>query len=73
MKILVEVKAGVRVEKVEKWGENSFKVSVKEPAKDGKANSATIKLLARYLGVSSSAIQIISGRTSRKKVLTIHF
>jgi uncharacterized protein YggU (UPF0235/DUF167 family) len=38
MKISVKVKVGAKTEKIEKTGEKSFLVCVKEPATEGKAN-----------------------------------
>jgi len=71
MKIFVKVKTGAKSEKVEEISKNNFKISVKEPAKEGRANRAVIKLLADYFDVSASQITIISGKTSKNKVLDI--
>ena len=38
---------------------------------NGRANSAVIELLAKYLDVSKSRINIIKGLTARDKVVTI--
>ncbi len=46
-------------------------VYVKEPAQDGKANQAIIKLLADYYEVSKSQVRICSGHTSRNKIVEI--
>jgi uncharacterized protein (TIGR00251 family) len=48
-----------------------FVVRVKEPAKEGKANRAVIKLLADYFGVPQRQVVILSGRNSRNKVIEI--
>jgi len=42
-------------------------IYVREPAIDGKANQAVVKLLADYYGVSKSRVKIISGLTSKQK------
>ncbi len=44
---------------------------VREPAVDGKANKALIKLLADYYGVPKRAVSIASGHTSRIKIIAI--
>ena len=46
-------------------------VYVREPAVDGKANAAVIKLLADYYNVPKSCISIARGRTSRAKIIHV--
>jgi hypothetical protein len=46
-------------------------VYVIEPAVDGKANKALIKLLAKYFEVSDSQVQIVHGKTSRTKIIQV--
>jgi uncharacterized protein (TIGR00251 family) len=46
-------------------------VYVREPAIDGKANAAVIKLLADYYDVPKTSITIIRGHTSRTKFIQI--
>lgn len=48
-----------------------YRVWVKEPAVDGKANEAVIKALAEHLKISSSRIKIKSGQASRQKVFEV--
>ena len=43
-------------------------VRVKEPPTKGKANKAVIKLLSRYINAN---VRIVSGTTSRKKIVEI--
>ena len=50
---------------------NGYVVRVKEPAKEGNANKAVIKLLANYFGVSQGSLDIIYGKTSRNKIVEI--
>ena len=71
MKIFVKVKPKAKEEKVEKIDDINFKVSVKQPPEKGRANSAVIKALADYFGISQSNIQIISGSSSRLKIIEI--
>ena len=47
--------------------DGSLLVYVREPAVNGKANQAVVGLLADYLGVSKSQVQMVSGKTSRLK------
>ncbi len=71
MKIFVKVKPGAKKEEVEKIDDANFKVSVKEPPKEGKANHAVISALADYFGVARSNIQIVSGLSSKIKTIEI--
>jgi len=71
MRIFVKAKPGVKEEKIEKIDESNFVVSVKEPPVQGRANAAIIKALAEYFGVAAGRIKIVSGWTSRQKVVEI--
>ena len=48
-----------------------LKVKLNAPPVDGAANAELVKLLARKLGVSRSAIELVSGQTSRTKRLRV--
>jgi len=52
-------------------GQQFLKVKVTAIADDGKANKALIKFLSCEWGISSSNIEIISGKTNRYKKLLI--
>lgn len=71
MKIVVQVKTNSKVEKVEKIDNQNYKVWVKAPAKEGKANMAVVKILAKHFGVAKSNIEIISGLKAKKKMIKI--
>lgn len=47
--------------------DGSLLVYVREPAVEGKANKAVKELIASYLNLPKSSVQMISGRTSRIK------
>jgi len=51
--------------------EESILVNLTGPAREGKANTELVKRLAKKLGISTSAITIVSGHKSREKVLVI--
>jgi uncharacterized protein (TIGR00251 family) len=70
MKIQVRVKPGSKTEELGREGD-SFIVKVKEPAREGKANQAVIKLLAEHFGVPKSQVRILSGFKSRNKVIEV--
>ncbi|MDP2705675.1 MAG: DUF167 domain-containing protein [bacterium] len=71
MRIFVSAKPAAREESIEKIDETHFVVAVKEPPIQGRANQAIIRALAEYFNVSSSQIAIVSGWTSRQKVIEI--
>ncbi len=71
MKVFLKTKPNSKQQKIEKIFENSFQIWVKEPAKQGKANKAVIKVLTDYFNVSKSSIRIISGIKYREKILEI--
>lgn len=48
-----------------------YKVSVKEPPVDGKANKGVAKALAEYFEVSQSEVSLVSGSTSKNKIFEI--
>lgn len=52
-------------------GARILKIRVNQPPEDGKANKAAIEVLAKYLKVKKSAVSIISGETSRNKIVEI--
>ena len=47
VRIFVRVKPNSKIEKVEALDVNHFKVSVNEPAKEGRANWGVIRVIAR--------------------------
>ena len=71
MQINIKAKPNSREEKVEKISDTDFIVSVKEPPVEGKANRAIINALAVYFKIASARIKLVSGWTSRQKVLEI--
>jgi hypothetical protein len=72
MKIFVKVKPGAKEKKIKKIDKSHFIISVKEPPIKGAANKAVVEAFADYFGVSRSEVQIISGFTSRQKIIEIY-
>ena len=52
-------------------GARILKVKVNQPPEDGRANKAVIEILADYFKVKKSAIIIVTGETSRNKIIEI--
>jgi uncharacterized protein YggU (UPF0235/DUF167 family) len=70
MIIKVKVKPNSKEEKIEKVGESEYKIDVKEPAEDNKANIRVINLLSKELGISHKNIKI-KNPTSRDKLIEV--
>ena len=70
MLIKVKVKPNSKEERIEKISENEYKIEVKEPAEDNKANTRVINMLAKEFGVSYKNIKI-KNPASKDKVIAI--
>ena len=53
------------------WNGTHYKVALRAPALDGKANDALINFLADYFHLPKRSIILISGQTNRCKVIEI--
>jgi len=71
VKIWVTVKPQARREEVRKLADGEYSVSVRAPAREGKANEAVIELLAEHFSVPKSSIRIVRGETARRKLVEI--
>lgn len=71
MKIFVSAKPNAKEGSVEKIDSSHFKVSVKEPPRQGAANRAIARALAEYFGVAPSRVRLVSGFASRQKVFEV--
>ena len=50
---------------------DGVKIKINAPAMDGKANAELVKFLSNFFGIGRGAIEIISGETSRDKLVRI--
>jgi len=71
MRVRVRVKPGAREESVSREPDGSLLVSVAARAQEGKANEAVVKAVAKSLRVPKSSVRIVSGLSSRTKVLEV--
>jgi uncharacterized protein (TIGR00251 family) len=51
---------------------DAWKVRVAAPPEDGRANEAVLRLLAETLDVPRSSVALVSGQTSRNKIVVLH-
>jgi len=66
--VVVKVKPGSRKGPlVETDDDGQLTVYVREPAVDGKANTAVIRVLAEHFGISRSHVELASGAGARVK------
>ncbi len=71
MKIFVKAKPNAEEESIKKIDGINFVVAVKEPPIKGKANRAIVRALAEYFSVAPSAVQLVSGFSSKQKIFEI--
>ena len=71
MKISVKVKTNAKEDRVEKTGEDEYRVLVKAKPVEGKANDAVRSALAGHFGIPRSRVVLILGQTSKQKVFEI--
>jgi uncharacterized protein len=66
--VVVRVKPGSKKGPlVEVAEDGELTIYVREPAVEGKANEAVVRLLANHLDVPRSRLELVSGATSRVK------
>ena len=51
---------------------DALKIKLKAPPVDGAANKMCVQYLAKCLKVPKSSLEVISGHTSRSKMILIH-
>jgi uncharacterized protein YggU (UPF0235/DUF167 family) len=71
VRVRVTVKPGAREDAVSRRGDGSLLVSVRARARDGEANEAVVRTVARHLRVPQSAVRIASGQSGRHKTLEV--
>lgn len=72
MKLFVKVKPGAKTSKFKKIDGTHFEVWVKEPPQKGRANEALLKVISANLGIPRSAMSIVSGLKSHRKVIEVN-
>ena len=68
----VRAQPGARRNEVRGIQDGTLKVCVTQAPEKGKANKAIVEVLAKWLGVRKSQIELISGETASQKKFLIH-
>ena len=71
MKISVVAKPKSKKVFVKKTANTTYSVSVKEEAREGRANKAIVESLAEYFNIPKSSISIVSGENIKQKIIEI--
>lgn len=69
--IFVKVKTKAKNKRITKINDDHYMISVNAVPEKGKANKEMIKALSKYFDMASSKIKIISGETSKNKILEL--
>lgn len=71
-RLLVRVQPGARVAEVgEQDAAGAWRLKVRAPAREGRANEAVRELLAQRLDVSASRVRVTRGQSSRSKTIEV--
>ena len=71
MRISVSVKSNSKVEGVEVQSDGTYLVRVRVPPVEGKANERIRELLSQHFQCPKSAIEIVGGFKSKRKIFEI--
>ena len=71
MILYIKVKPNAKQDLIKQEADGSYKVYIKAPPVDGKANEYLVKFIADILGLPKSKIALLKGETSQFKKLEI--
>ena len=71
MRIYLKVIPRSSQNKLEKISEGEYKAWLNAPPVDGKANEALVEIVAKHFGVSKSAVTIVGGKSTRRKMVDV--
>jgi uncharacterized protein (TIGR00251 family) len=69
--LFVKAQPGARRNEVRGVQDGALKVCVTQAPEKGKANKAIVELLAKWLGVKKSQVELIAGETASQKKFLI--
>jgi len=71
VRLTVHVRAGAMHAGIGGSHDGALVVRVREPASDGRANDAVVRVVADELGLARRAVRIVAGTRSRRKVVEL--
>ena len=71
-KLLVKVKPNARENSIRQFQDGTWIAEVKAPPKDGKANRALIKVIAKQFNVTKSQVSIKRDKSGRTKLIQLN-
>ena len=71
-KLLIKVKPNARENSLRQFQDGTWIEEVKAPPKDGKANRALIKVIAKQFNVTKSQVSIRRGKSGRTKLIQLN-
>ncbi len=71
MLLRIKVKPSSKADEIIREADGSFKIKIKAPPIDGKANKHLIEFLSGVLQIPKSKIEVLKGGTSQFKTLQI--
>jgi len=71
MRVIIRVRPGASYEDVGGEYDGALVVRVREHAVDGRATAAALRALATAFGVRAQAVRLVTGATSRTKVVEV--
>ena len=71
MRLRIKVNSSAQSESVRKLDDGSLQVRTRAPASKGKANKRVLELLGKYLDPPPRNLEIVSGRSSPVKHITV--
>jgi len=69
--VRVRVRAGARREELRPTGDGRIVAQVTAPAREGRANQALCRLVAKQLRIAPSSVVIVRGAHSRDKLIRV--
>ena len=71
MKVTIRVKTNAKENAVQEGPGGELRILVKAPPQEGRANEAVVETLAAHFKVPKSRVTIVSGFSSKRKVVCI--
>lgn len=71
LRLFVHVQPGARREGIRGMHGRALRIAVRARAKEGEANQALVRWVAKVLGIPRKDVEIVRGGTSRRKELLI--